>query len=65
MRARATGEPAPGLGEGPWFWFLGAGLLLAAAGLVYLAFTQGVEPGAGAYHPPRYEDGRIVPPRFE
>ena len=51
MRARATGEPAPGLGEGPWFWFLGAGLLLAAAGLVYLAFT-----------PRRRARGRRLPP---
>jgi hypothetical protein len=51
--------------SGPLFWAIAAGFVLLAGTLVWLALSQGVEPGAGAYRSPRFEDGRIVPGRFE
>ncbi len=48
------------LGHTPWFLLTAAGMVLACASLVSLAFLGGYAPG-GVYAPPRIEDGRIVP----
>ncbi len=50
------------LAEGPWLWFVAAGIALMAGGMVYLGLSGGSEPG-GTYQPPRYEDGAIIPGR--
>lgn len=52
------------LREGPWFWLILAGLVLAGASLVATALIGGgnIE---GTYIPPRWEDGRVVPGRIE
>ena len=44
----------------PWFLLISAGLVLACASLVTLAFVGGGEPGS-TYVPARIEGGRIVP----
>jgi hypothetical protein len=44
----------------PWFMLTAAGMLLACASLISLAFLGGERPG-GAYVPSRIENGRIVP----
>ena len=59
-RRQAAGASAYRLQDGPWFWLILAGMLLAAGGLVFTALTGGEEPG-GSYRAPRWEDGRIVP----
>jgi hypothetical protein len=58
-RARAAGHPA-GLADGPWFWLIVSGCVLAGGALVYTGLTGGMEAG-GDYMPPRLEDGRVVP----
>lgn len=63
-RQHATGGFQGRLQEGPWFWLILGGLVLAAAGLVYAALSTGEDAG-GTYIAPHVEDGRIVPGRFE
>ncbi|MEO1016406.1 MAG: DUF6111 family protein [Pseudomonadota bacterium] len=48
----------------PLFTLTLSGLLLSAGSLVFWALVDGSEPG-GTYVPPAYEDGEIVPGRFE
>ncbi len=64
-QARKTGGEEPSLQKGPVFWSIVAGFILLAASLVTLALTGGEEPDAGRYIPPRLEDGKIQPPRYE
>ncbi len=59
-KRQAAGAPAYRLQDGPWFWLILAGIVLATGGLVFTALTGGEEPG-GSYSAPRWEDGRIVP----
>jgi hypothetical protein len=63
-RRQAAGDPPLRLRDGPWFWLIVAGLVLAGGVLVYTALTRGEEAG-GVYTAPRWEDGRIVPGRIE
>lgn len=44
----------------PWFLLTVAGMALACAALVSLAFLGGAPPD-GRYEPSRVEDGKIVP----
>jgi hypothetical protein len=48
------------LEKGPLFWLVVLGFVLATASLVWFGLERAEETG-GAYQPPRYEDGRIVP----
>lgn len=48
------------LGHTPWFVLTAAGMALACASLVTLAFVGG-DRADGSYQPSRIEDGRIVP----
>lgn len=50
----------PMLERAPWFLLTAAGLVLACAALVSLAFSGGWSAG-GRYVPPHVENGRIVP----
>ena len=50
--------------RGPWFWLVVAGCVLTAGGLGTIALISGSEPGT-TYTAPRFEDGRVVPGRFE
>ena len=59
-RRAKEGEEPLSLQSGPSFWLILAGFALMVAGLSYVAVTGGHEPG-GTYHPPRYEDGRVIP----
>lgn len=63
-KRRAAGGAPYRLQDGPWFWVILAGLVLAAGGLVFTALTSGEAPG-GVYTAPRWEDGKIVPGRIE
>lgn len=63
-KAKKSGEDAPSLEKGPIFWSLIAGCLLLIVSLITLAIVGGEEAGSGQYHPPRIEDGKIVPPSF-
>ena len=59
----ANAEPVR-LAALPWVWLAAAGAVLLALVLVTVTVHFG-EPGGGRYVPPRYEDGRIVPPQIE
>jgi hypothetical protein len=48
----------------PWFWLIVVGFVLMASVLGSLAFIQGGEPDT-VYHPPRMEDGQVVPGQFK
>jgi hypothetical protein len=50
--------------EGPWFWLIIAGLILAGGSLVFTALTSGGMP-SGTYIAPRLENGRVIPGRIE
>lgn len=50
--------------EGPWFWLILCGVVLMGIGLGVTAWTTGADP-AGTYVPPRLENGRVVPGRFD
>lgn len=63
-RRKAAGEAPLDLQDGPWFWLILAGVVLAGAGLALTAVMGGWEPG-GTYQAPRWEDGKIVPGRIE
>ncbi|WNK00984.1 hypothetical protein L2D14_06050 [Thalassospiraceae bacterium LMO-JJ14] len=64
-QARKTGGEEPSLQKGPIFWSIIAGFILLAASLITLALTGGEDPDSGRYIAPRYEDGKILPPRYE
>lgn len=46
--------------EVPWPWIGVSGAALMAISLTWWALVSGDPPG-GEYHPPSYENGRIVP----
>lgn len=50
--------------EAPWQWIAVSGAVLLGASLAWWALVGGDVPG-GAYHPPVYEDGKIVPSYVE
>ena len=64
-KAKKVGGELPSLEKGPIFWSLIAGMLLLIASLVTLAIVTGEDADGGQYIPPRLEDGKIIPPRFE
>jgi len=61
-RSLATGGA---FNDAPIARLVGAGVVMVAAGLVYLAVFGGDPAGEGTYVPPRFEDGRIVPGHIE
>jgi hypothetical protein len=65
MQARKNGGEEPSLQKGPIFWSIVAGFVLLAASLITLAMTGGDPADSGRYIPPRLEDGKIQPPRYE
>lgn len=48
----------------PLVWLALAGVALLALVLVTVTVHFG-EPSGGRYVPPRYEDGRVIPPQIE
>lgn len=46
------------------FWLMLAGVVLAGGILFFWVMQDGSPPGS-SYSPPRFEDGQIVPGRFE
>jgi hypothetical protein len=52
------------LGALPMVWLALAGVVLLAAVLITVNVHFG-EPVSGRYVPPRYEDGRVIPPHVE
>lgn len=63
--ARRNGGDEPSLEAGHIFWSLVAGFVLSTGILVTLALTGGEGRDNGHYVPPRYEDGKIIPPSFQ
>jgi hypothetical protein len=62
--SRSANSERPRLGAMPVVWLVLAGALLLAAVLVTVTVHFG-QPVSGRYVPPRYEDGRVVPPHLE
>jgi hypothetical protein len=52
------------LRRGPWLWLILGGVVLMAIALSVTAWISGVDL-TGTYLPPRIENGRVVPGRFE
>jgi len=63
-RAETKGDEPPAFTRGGAFWTILIGFILAVASLAFLAATGGVDRDAGSYHPPKWEDGEIVGPRY-
>lgn len=63
-RKRGGEELEQRLRDGPWFWLIVGGFILAAAALFLSGLREGGEP-SGTYRPPHLEDGRVVPGGFE
>ena len=49
----------------PWAWLAAAGVVLTALVLFVVTVGFGTAVTGGAYVPPRFEDGRIVPGHIE
>jgi len=45
--------------DAPWVWLLGAGIGLAAVGLIFWGLTSGGTPNA-IYVPSQFKDGRVT-----
>jgi len=63
-RAASVGGAGPAWEEGPWFWLLAAGAVLAVSAIVATIVLSGAPPGA-KYVPPVLEDGKVVHGHFE
>lgn len=63
-RSQDKGSLVAKVQNGPWFWLIVAGFVLMLGAVTYTALTSGGEPGE-TYTPPRLEDGRVVPGRFD
>jgi hypothetical protein len=63
-QATAAGLPPPRLGDAPWAWVIGAGVLLAGMLLGIFAF-EGQGPASPHYEPPRVVNGQITPGHTE
>ncbi len=59
-----TGNTAAALRQLPWPWLLGAGLILMAASLFAFGLTSGTDKD-GAYIPPQFVDGEMIPGHVE
>jgi len=57
---RGKGRKIPALEDGPWFWLIVVGFLLAAVSVITYGVTSGHDPSS-EYVPPRFEDGKVVP----
>lgn len=65
MTRKSNGEELETrLRNAPWFWLFVIGVALMVATLSYIGLHEGVDAG-GKYHPPRYEDGKVVPGGFD
>ena len=62
--AATAGTAIPAWQEGPWFWLLAAGAVLAVLALVATIVLTGAAPGA-KYFPPALENGTVVHGHFE
>ena len=60
----ANREPVIRISTTPLVWLAFAGVILLALVLVTVTVHFG-EPVRGRYVPPRYEDGRVIPPHVE
>ena len=63
-RAQRGGNAPPGWQEGPIFWAVLGGLLLVVAGLIALFVTDSRTSTEAIYHPPRLENGAVLPGQF-
>ena len=59
--SRSSSRERMQLGALPVVWLALAGVVLLAAVLITVNVHFG-EPASGRYVPPRYEDGRVIPP---
>jgi hypothetical protein len=62
--SRVSSRERVRLGALPVVWLALAGVVLLAAVLITVNVQFG-EPTSGRYVPPRYEDGRVLPPHVE
>jgi len=58
---RGKGKKLPHWGEGPWLWLIILGFVCGMTSLIYFGMS-GMEEKGGQYVPPRYQDGKILPP---
>jgi len=64
-RSRARGDEIPEIKNSGIFWSIVVGVILMLAGLSFLAVSTGAPPGDGTYQSPRFENGQIIPPKFD
>lgn len=64
VASRSANREPLRLGAMPLVWLAFAGVVLLALVLVTVTVHFG-EPAGGRYVPPRYEDGRVIPPHLD
>jgi len=64
-RAKARGDEVPEIKNANIFWSAIIGVILMFTGLGILAISGGNPPGEGNYQSPRFENGKLVPPKLD
>jgi hypothetical protein len=64
-RSKARGDEVPEVKSSSIFWSFIAGVILMFVGLSILAVSGGAPPGEGNYQSPRFENGKVVPPKLD
>jgi len=63
-QAATAGTALPEWQEGPWFWLVAAGAVLAVTAIIATILLSGAPPAA-KYVPPSLENGTVVHGHFE
>ena len=64
QRSKRTKSEAPSIGSIGIFSSIVTGILLMMLSIIVVAILGGSPPGKGDYQSPRYENGKIIPPKL-
>ena len=64
-RSRQNETEVPSVKSAGIFTSVVSGIFLMLTSLILIAIFGGSPPGTGVYQSPKYEDGKIIPPKFE
>ena len=64
QRSKKTKDDVPSINSIGIFSSIVTGILLMMLSIIIAAVLGGSPPGRGDYQSPRYEDGKIIPPKL-